>query len=131
MQELDADLRIAAVRSVLATGGVMPALAMLNDRTEYRYTGLFNLRGAGMCPTCVFDKSADDRARRRLQPLRTSIWRHMLRWGEFATSSAAEDTRLSRLDPTNALESCCGNLLQASVGALPCGVLIHFDVQRR
>ncbi|WP_218511134.1 hypothetical protein [Variovorax sp. dw_308] len=106
-------------------------MAMLNHRTDYRYTGLFNLRGAGMCPTVVFDRTADSRTWHRLVPLRASIWRHMLRQGEFTTSCASEDSRLSRSDPLNSLESCCGSLLQPNAGALPCGVLIHFDVQRR
>ncbi|MEJ8846042.1 hypothetical protein [Variovorax rhizosphaerae] len=131
MQQLDVDLRIASIRSVLATDGVVSALATLNDKTEYRYTGLFKLRGAGMCAIFLFDRATELRPRQRVTPLRTSVWRRMLQDGEFMTNSASEDSRLSPHDRTGSLESCFGRLLQPVAGTVPCGVLIHFDVERR
>lgn len=131
MHGLDLALRLATVRSVLATQGVPAALATLNQKTEYRFTGLYKLRGAGMCAAFVFDRAAELRARQRLAPLRTSIWRHMLHEGQFMTSSASQDDQLSHCDMEGFLESCCASLLQPKTCDLPCGVLIHFDVTQR
>ncbi|MDM0116190.1 hypothetical protein QTI66_28900 [Variovorax sp. J22R133] len=131
MFELNLALRMAAIKGVLATHGVAQALALLNDGTDYRYTGIYKLRGAGMYAAFMFDRCAEHRAWLRVFPLRTSIWRHVLHQGEFMTNDAMQDTRLSRDDPASFLRSCYGSLLQAEAGRLPVGILIHFDVEQR
>jgi hypothetical protein len=40
MSEIDLPAQTAAIRSVLATHGIRRALALLNDRTQYRYTAI-------------------------------------------------------------------------------------------
>ena len=45
MLELDRSVQTEALRSVLADRGVIAGLALLNDRTDYRYTGIYRFDG--------------------------------------------------------------------------------------
>lgn len=130
MLDIDMSMRVATVRSVLATQGMMHALAMLNGRTLYRYTGIYKLIGAGMHAACVFDKHAEHRAWPDVLPLRKSVCRQMIRQGEFTTRSASLDARLAADDYVGMVESYCGRLL-AHASGLPYGSLMHFDVEPR
>ncbi len=130
MLDVDLSMRVATLRSVLATRGVMQALALLNERTDYRYTGIYKLRGSRMSAICIFDRHAGPRVWWNVLPLRASICRQMVCQGAFATRRASLDARLDHDEDAGIGESYCGQLLAHESG-MPYGGLLHFDVAPR
>jgi len=130
MLEIDLSVQADAVRNVLATHGIHRALAMLNDRTEYRYTGLYKLDGDTMRAAHVFDRSAEYRTWLKVVPLSKSLCRFAIEKGQFMTSHASKDLALADHPHAGLIESYYGRLLTRSDGT-PYGTFIHFDVEPR
>lgn len=129
MLEIDLPAQTAAVRNVLANRGIRPALALLNDRTPYRYTAIYKLFGETMEAIHVFDRNAEYRSWLKAVPLDRSFCRFAIREGEFTTHHASKDPRL--VSPYDGLvESYHGRLLRREDGS-PYGTFIHFDVEPR
>lgn len=119
----------AAVRNVLSRHGIRSALALLNDRTAYRYTAIYKLSGETMEAVHVFDRNAEYRSWLKAVPLDKSFSRFALREGEFRAHHASRDPRLP--SPYDGLvESYYGRLLKREDGT-PYGTFIHFDVESR
>ena len=130
MFEIDQAEQTAALRNVLASQGVLPGLALLNDRTDYRYTGIYKFDGDVMRAVHVFDRLAEHRTWLRAVPLNRSFCRYVLQQGEFVTASASQDRRLGSHPYDGLVESYYGRLLERADGT-PYGTFIHFDMEPR
>lgn len=130
MFEFDRFAQTDALRGRLAGRGVPAALALLNDRTDYRYTGIYKYDGDVMRAVHVFDRHAEHRTWLRAIPLGRSFCRYVLRQGEFLTTRASEDPRLDGHPYDGLVESYYGRLLTRPDGT-PYGTFIHFDVEPR
>ena len=129
MFEIDLPAQTAAVRSVLAKHGIRPALALLNDRTPYRYTAIYKLTGETMEAVHVFDRGSEYRSWLKAVPLDKSFCEFAIREGEFVTHHASRDQGL--VSPYDGLvESYYGRVLRRDDGTLY-GSFIHFDVEPR
>ncbi|RYF33371.1 MAG: GAF domain-containing protein [Comamonadaceae bacterium] len=116
-----------AVRQTLAQHGVLAALGVLNDRTPYRFTGIYKLRGDEMHAMHVFDRTAQQRSWVRAIPLGKSLCQYAIQHGEFSVTSASTDHRFANHPYDGLVESYHGLLLVARDGT-PYGTLIHFDI---
>jgi hypothetical protein len=131
MSEIDLTAQTAAVRSVLATHGIRRALALLNDRTQYRYTAIYKLSGNALRAEHVFDRSSEYRTWLKAVPLDKSFCQHAIEQGEFTTSHVSRDKSLMSYRPyVGLVESYYGRLLTRDSGT-PYGTFIHFDLEPR
>jgi hypothetical protein len=130
MLDLDLPAPAAAVRSLLASRGVAPALALLNDRTPFRFTAIYKLNGAVMHAAHTFDRQSEYRTWLKVVPLGKGFCQYALEHGEFVTSHASEDQRLANRPYGCMVESYYGRLLTGKNGA-PYGTFIHFDLEPR
>jgi hypothetical protein len=131
MSEFDLPAQAAAVRRALAAHGVRHALAMLNDRTQYRYTAIYKLNGDSLKAQHVFDRVSEYRTWLKAVPLQKSFCQHAIEQGEFATSHVSKDRSLTSYRPfVGMVESYYGRLLRRDSGA-PYGTFIHFDLEPR
>lgn len=131
MLEIDLSAQTEALRNVLASHGIRPALALLNDRTPYRYTAIYKLIGETMHAVHVFDRQAEYRSWLKAVPLSKSFCQLAIREGEFVTAHASEDLRFAEERPLEGLvESYYGRVLKREDGT-PYGTFIHFDLEPR
>ena len=131
MPEIDSSAQVAAVRSVLSTEGVRPALALLNDRTQYRYTAIYKLGGEAMHSTHVFDRHSEYRTWLKAVPLDKSFCQHAIEQGEFVTTQVSKEQSLMNYRPyVGLVESYYGRVLTRD-GGTPYGTFIHFDLEPR
>lgn len=106
-------------------------MALLNDRTQYRYTAIYKLGGEAMHSTHVFDRHSEYRTWLKAVPLDKSFCQHAIEQGEFATSHVSKDQHLMTYRPyVGLVESYYGRLLTRNDGA-PYGTFIHFDLEPR
>ncbi|MBT2303454.1 hypothetical protein J7E70_23680 [Variovorax paradoxus] len=131
MSEFDLPAQAAAVRSALAAHGIRHALAMLNDRTQYRYTAIYKLSGDSLKAVHVFDRASEYRTWLKAVPLQKSFCQHAIEQGEFATGHVSKDRSLVSYRPfVGLVESYYGRLLTRGSG-VPYGTFIHFDLEPR
>ena len=131
MSEIDFSAQKAAVRNVLASSGIRPALALLNDRTQYRYTAIYKLSGDALRAEHVFDRASEYRTWLKAVPLDKSFCQHAIEQGEFTTSHVSKDDSLVNYRPyVGMVESYYGRLLTRDSGT-PYGTFIHFDLEPR
>ena len=130
MLDIDLPAPAAAVRSVLANRGIVPALALLNDRTPYRFTAIYKLNGEVMHAAHAFDRTAEYRTWLKVVPLGKSFCQYAMEHGEFVTSHASEDQRLTHRPYAGFVESYYGQVLTRECGT-PYGTFIHFDLEPR
>ena len=131
MSNFDLPAQAAAVRSALATHGIRHALAMLNDRTGYRYTAIYKLSGDALRAEHVYDRASEYRTWLKAVPLEKSFCQHAIEHGEFATSHVSKDKSLVRYRPfVGLVESYYGRLLTRPSGD-HYGTFIHFDLEPR
>lgn len=129
MFDLDRSSQAHAVRSVLAQHGPRAALAMLNDRTSFRFTALYRLSDGEMRATHAYDRTSEYRTWLSAVPLESSFCRFAIEHGEFMTESASADERLAR-PYAGLVESYYGCVLHREDGT-PWGTFIHFDLEPR
>lgn len=130
MLNVDLPTPAAAVRHLLANRGVVPALAMLNDRTPFRFTAIYKLNGEVMHAAHAFDRESEYRSWLKVVPLGKSFCQHAVEQGEFVTSHASKDQRLASRPYAGMVESYYGRVLTKEGGA-PYGTFIHFDLEPR
>ena len=130
MLDVDLPTPAIAVRNLLATRGVCPALAMLNDRTPFRFTAIYKLDGDVMHAAHAFDRQSEYRSWLKVVPLGRSFCQHAVEHGEFVTSHASLDQRLTNRPYAGMVESYYGRLLTKECGT-PYGTFIHFDLEPR
>ena len=87
MLNVDLPAPAATVRSLLASRGIVPALALLNDRTSYRFTAIYKLNGDVMRAAHAFDRDSEYRTWLKVVPLGKSFCQYALEHGEFVTVS--------------------------------------------
>jgi len=130
MLDVDLPAPAAAVRSLLASRGIVPALALLNDRTSFRFTAIYKLNGDVMRAAHAFDRDSEYRTWLKVVPLSKSFCQYALEHGEFMTSHASKDQRLTNRPYAGMVESYYGRLLTRRCGT-PYGTFIHFDLEAR
>ncbi|MBK6614764.1 hypothetical protein [Ottowia sp.] len=130
MLEIDLATQKAVVHRVLSTRGVLRALALLNDRAAYRYSGIYKLSGNAMRAVHIFDRHAEYRAWPMVLPLSRSFCQFVMQQGERVISHASTDRRFALLPHASLVESYYGQLLTHECGT-PYGAFIHFDVETR
>jgi hypothetical protein len=128
MLDIDLPAPAAAVRSVLANRGIVPALALLNDRTDYRFTAIYKLDGEVMHAAHAFDRTSEYRTWLKVVPLGRSFCQYVMAHGEFVTGHASKDQRLTHRPYAGFVESYYGQLLTRDDGT-PYGTFIHFDLE--
>ena len=129
MLDLDLPAQAEAVRNVLAQHGPRAALAVLNDRTGFRFTALYKLDGGEMRAVCAYDRTSEYRTWLSAVPLESSFCRFAIEHGEFMTEHASADQRLAR-PYAGLVESYYGHVLRKADGS-PSGTFIHFDLEPR
>jgi hypothetical protein len=130
MLDLDLPQQTEAVRNTLDTHGVRAALALLNDRTSYRFTALYKLDGGTMRAVHAFDRTSEYRTWLTAVPLDKSFCQYAIERGEFMTIHASADQRLRVKPHAGLIESYYGCVLRDRVGS-PWGTFIHFDLEPR
>ena len=130
MLDVDLPTPAAAVRNLLDNSGIVPALAMLNDRTSFRFTAIYKLNGEVMRAAHAFDRLSEYRTWLKVVPLGKSFCQHAIEHGEFHTSHASKDQRLANRPYAGMVESYYGRLLTKECGT-PYGTFIHFDLEPR
>ena len=130
MHDIDLPTPAVAVRNLLANSGIVPALAMLNDRTPFRFTAIYKLNGDVMHAAHAFDRESEYRSWLKVVPLGRSFCQHAVEHGEFVTSHASRDQRLTDRPYAGMVESYYGRLLTKECGT-PYGTFIHFDLEPR
>ena len=129
MLDLDVPSQAQAVRNVLAQHGPRAALAVLNDRTDFRFTALYKLDGGEMRAVYAYDRTSEYRTWLSAVPLESSFCRFAIEHGEFQTEHASADERLAR-PYAGLVESYYGHVLRRADGS-PYGTFIHFDLEPR
>jgi hypothetical protein len=131
---LDATLetidRHDAFRRTLTDDGIRPALALLNDRTAFRFTAIYKLVGSVLRAQYAYDRTCEYRTWLMVVPLDKSFCRHAIDSGEFMTSGVSKDPRLTNQPYAGMVEAYYGQLLRRSDGT-PYGTFIHFDLESR
>ncbi|MDM0115907.1 hypothetical protein QTI66_27410 [Variovorax sp. J22R133] len=130
MFDIDLSAQTEAVRSVLAGHGIGAALAMLNDRTPYRFTAIYKLTGDVMRAAHAYDRASEYRSWLKVVPLDKSFCQYAIEQGEFMTPHASADRRLTKRPYAGFVESYYGRLLVREDGT-PWGTFIHFDLEPR
>ena len=129
MLDFDLPSQAEAVRNVLAQHGPRAALAMLNDRTGFRFTALYKLADGEMRAAHAYDRTSEYRSWLSAVPLEDSFCRFAIEHGEFMTESASADKRLAR-PYAGLVESYYGCVLRRPDGSAS-GTFIHFDLEPR
>ncbi|MEJ8860084.1 hypothetical protein WKW79_36500 [Variovorax robiniae] len=128
MSDVDSPAPAVAVRNLLASRGIVPALALLNRRTSYRFTAIYKLSGEVMHAAHAFDRDSEYRTWLKVVPLGKSFCQHAIEHGEFVTSHASKDPHLTKRPYAGMVESYYGRLLTQKCGR-PYGTFIHFDLE--
>ncbi|KWT97578.1 MULTISPECIES: hypothetical protein [unclassified Variovorax] len=128
MLDIDLPAPDQAIRSVLANRGIVPALALLNDRTNYRFSAIYKLDGEVMHAAHAFDRTSEYRTWLKVVPLGRSFCQYAMAHGEFVTRHASKDQRLTNRPYAGFVESYYGQLLTREDGT-PYGTFIHFDLE--
>ena len=129
MFDLDFSSQAQAVRHVLAEHGPRAALAMLNDRTSFRFTALYKLADGEMRAAHAYDRTSEYRTWLSAVPLESSFCRFAIEHGEFVTEHVSGDQRLEH-PYAGLVESYYGCVLRRPDGT-PSGTFIHFDLEPR
>jgi len=129
MFDLDLPSQAHAVRHALNSHGPRAALAMLNDRTGFRFTALYKLTDGEMRAAHAYDRSSEYRSWVSAVPLESSFCQYAIEHGEFMTTNASADDRLTR-PYAGLVESYYGRVLRRADGSA-WGTFIHFDLEPR
>ena len=114
----------------LTDRGIRSALALLNDRTSFRFTAIYKLVGSVLRAQHAYDRTSEYRTWLMVVPLERSFCQYAVERGEFMTSSVSEDPRLANRPYAGMVEAYYGQLLLRPDGT-PYGTFIHFDLESR
>ena len=115
------------LRSTLASVGLHGALAWLNSRTTFRYTGIYHLEDGFMRMVAMFDRDGEDIKALTVIPFGDSFCQFVMRDGVFNTVHTAEDSRLIGHAYRDIVASYFGLPLASGPGDFY-GTLCHFDL---
>ena len=127
---LDTTDQHGAFRRALTDRGIRGALALLNDRTSYRFTAIYKLVGSVLRAQYAYDRSSEYRTWLMVVPLERSFCQYAIESGEFMTSGVSKDPRLANRPYAGMVEAYYGQLLRRPDGT-PYGTFIHFDLESR
>jgi hypothetical protein len=119
-----------AFRRALTDRGIRSALALLNDRTSYRFTAIYKLVGSVLRAQHAYDRTSEYRTWLMVVPLERSFCQYAIESGEFMTSGVSKDPRLANRPYAGMVEAYYGLLLRRPDGT-PYGTFIHFDLESR
>jgi GAF domain-containing protein len=129
MIELEPVSELAALQHALDEHGLHAALAYLNSRTPFRFTGVYRFDAATLRNLCLFDRWSPDSTQGEDAPLPETFCAIVRRHPE---GLEVDDGRTDERFPwmaDNPVVCYCGTLLRGEDG-VPYGTLCHFDVQR-
>ena len=119
-----------AFGQALTDRGIRGALALLNDRTSYRFTAIYKLVGSVLRAQYAYDRACEYRTWLMVVPLERSFCQYAIESGEFMTSCVSKDSRLAKRPYAGMVEAYYGQLLVRPDGT-PYGTFIHFDLEPR
>jgi hypothetical protein len=120
---------VAELQNTLEEDGLHAALAFLNGRTPFRFTGVYRFDGEMLRNVCLFDRWSPGDIQGADAPMAETFCAIVRRARDDALE--VDDGRSDERFPwmaNNAVVSYCGALLRDSEGR-PYGTLCHFDVQ--
>jgi hypothetical protein len=117
-------------RRALTDRGIRSALALLNDRTSFRFTAIYKLVGSVLRAQYAYDRTSEYRTWLMVVPLERSFCQYAIENGEFTTQGVSQDTRLVHRPYAGVVEAYYGQLLLRPNGT-PYGTFIHFDLESR
>ena len=128
--ELPLPEQIRAFTLCLERRGLLAALEMLNDRTDFRYTVLHLFGLGSMRLYRVFDRQREHRSYVWRTPLLHDFCRLTRERGEYLLCDAHRDGWRDGLPRDGLVASYCGITLRDGAG-VPLAILSHFDLEAR
>lgn len=127
--ELELTGELAQLRHALHADGLHGGLAWLNQRTPYRFTGIYRYEGDMLRNVALFDRWSPEVRQGADAPMAETFCAIVRDSGEWLeVDDAPRDERFPWMQ-RNAVVCYCGALLRDAAGA-PFGTVCHFDVQR-
>ena len=130
MTELPQIEQFIAFRRTLRSRGIVAAMALLNDRTNFRYSALYKHDGDVMRTVHLFDRLGNSRATVRTTPLEQTFCSFVIRDGQFATRDSSQDPRVTGHAYAGVVNSYVGLALYRPSGTV-FGSFCHFDSEVR
>lgn len=130
MTELPHSEQFIAFRSALHSRGIVPAMALLNDRTSFRYSAIYKRDGDVMRTVQLFDRLGNSRATLRTAPLERTFCEYVVRDGQFVTRDSSQDPRVTGHAYAGVVNSYVGLALYRPSGEVY-GSFCHFDSEVR
>jgi len=130
MTELPQVEQFIAFRRALRSLGIVSAMALLNDRTDFRYSAIYRHDGEVMRTVYLFDRLGSSRAALRTVPLDRTFCNFVLRDGQFVTRDSSQDVRVTGHAYAGVVNSYVGLALYRPSGAV-FGSFCHFDSEVR
>ncbi len=123
------DLPIIDFEQTLRSRGLHAALAVLNQRTVYRFTGVYRFDGEWLRNVALFDRWNPEQAKGEDAPMHETFCAIVPSEGSLLeVTDGAVDQRFPWMNE-NAVVSYCGTLIRGELGD-PFGTICHFDVNR-
>ena len=115
--------------AALTTGGLHGALAYLNGRTPYRFTGIYRFDGDMLRNVMLYDRWEPSQSAGADAPMRETFCAIVGDQGDgIEVSDGRTDNRFPWMQQ-NAVVCYCGALVRDEQGQ-PFGTVCHFDLQR-
>jgi hypothetical protein len=129
MIESEPSGELSALQQALDEQGLHAALAYLNSRTPFRFTGVYRFDGDTLRNVCLFDRWSPAARQGADAPMAQTFCAIVAQHPEgLQVDDGRSDERFPWM-ADNAVISYCGTLLRDQTGAA-FGTLCHFDVQR-
>lgn len=122
---------IAVLRDTLVSDDLFEALRVLNDTTDYRFTGIYLFDGPWVKSVLLFDRECPN-----VQIGHDVLWDDSYcrmaatDAGVFEITDALADARLATHAARHAVQCYCAVVLRSPDGK-PLGTLCHYDVRPR
>lgn len=129
MSEQSWSKEVEEVQRLLDARGLHAALRYLNERTPYRFTGLYRFEGDTLRSVALFDRWSPETLTGADAPTGQTFCAIVRDAGDsLAVMDGRVDVRFPWMT-ANPVACYCGVLLRDKQGA-PAGTLCHFDLQR-
>ena len=129
MIEIEPADELSTLQRALDENGLHAALAYLNSRTPYRFTGVYRFEGETLRNVCLFDRWSPETSAGSDAPMAETFCAIVRQQPE---GIQVDDGRTDERFPwmaNNAVVCYCGTMLRDAAGKAY-GTLCHFDVQR-
>lgn len=129
---LSIDHRLDDFRTMLESGGLAPALEVLNRNVPHRYSAVYRLTGALLRNQFLFDKQGEITPDfLKVVPFDSSFCQFVFREGVFNTADSSLDSRLANHPYQGIVISYTGVPVIDQLGSGEIvGSLCHFDLIR-